>query len=99
VIVSPTSPPKPTAWANGDELETRPLHSLLQVKLLGGDANNDNVIDISDSGCIGGAYGGGAAASETGSSDVNGDGKVDIYDLVLMGGNFYKNFSPWGQIP
>ena len=33
--------------------------------------------------------------SGLGSSDVNGDGVVNIYDLVLVGGNFDLTSSPW----
>ena len=53
------------------------------TRLLGGDANNDGSIEISDLTCIGGSFGG-----ATGSSDVNADGAVNILDLVLSGGNY-----------
>jgi hypothetical protein len=99
VATSPSWPSLPTLFANGDVLDTRPLTQLLLVQLLGGDANDNNVIEASDLGCIGGAYGGGASACGSGSSDVNNDGKVDIYDLVLLGGNYDKTFSPWTQAP
>ncbi len=99
MVLSPSYQTVPTIWWNGDVLDTRPLHSLLLVKLLGGDANDNNVIETSDLGCIGGAYGGAPAACGAGTSDVNGDGRVDIYDLVLMGGNYDKTFSSWGQVP
>jgi len=56
---------------------------LPDVTLLGGDLNDDEVIDISDLVI-------GAANFNTNDpmSDVNGDGLVDIYDIVLIGKNF-----------
>jgi hypothetical protein len=79
-------------------LSSSPLTSLNILLLLGGDATDDNQIDISDAACIGNAYGtsnnmcsGGPGAN----SDVNEDGIVNIYDLTLMGGNYTKVESPW----
>jgi len=84
----------PTAWQHSKLLATRPLESVTTVVLLGGDATNDNVIDSGDAGCIGGAYGLTPAACGTGgTSDVNEDGKMDILDLTLMGGNYTKTSS------
>ncbi len=56
---------------------------LPDVTLLGGDLNDDEVIDISDLVI-------GAANFNTNDpmSDINGDGLVDIYDVVLIGKNF-----------
>lgn len=67
--------------------------SLPAVLLKGGDANDDDVIDISDAGIIGGQFGlaGGAVTDQR--ADINADGEVDIVDLVLMGGN-YGDTSP-----
>jgi hypothetical protein len=78
------------------QLTTRPLTTLTTVVLLGGDATNDNVVDIFDGGCIGPAYGGGpVVCNVTGNSDVNGDGVTNILDLVLFGGNYLLSASPW----
>lgn len=90
-----------TDWANGGTLTDRPLTPLAGVVLLGGDATNDDVIGIDDATCVGADYG---TASSTcvgvsASSDVNGDGRIDILDLVLMGGNFDLLSSPWSQTP
>jgi hypothetical protein len=66
--------------------DSRTLNSL---ELIGGDANDDNVIDSLDAEQIGADYG--LVTSELGShpaSDINSSGKVDIYDLALMGGNY-----------
>lgn len=77
-------------------LDTRSLTTLNNLLLLGGDATDDNLIDISDAGCIGGDYGlAPGVCGATGSSDVNGDGVINIYDLTLMGGNFTLSLSPW----
>jgi len=53
------------------------------VTLLGGDLNNDGIIDILDLATC-------AAHFETSDpeADVNADGMVDVYDLVLLGKNF-----------
>jgi hypothetical protein len=59
------------------------------TRLLGGDANNDGLIDISDLTCIGGSFGGApVVCGTTGSSDINADGTVNILDLVLPGSNY-----------
>jgi hypothetical protein len=73
---------------------TRVLHALENYSapathLLGGDANNDAQIDISDLTCIGGSFGSVAVLCGTaGSSDINADGVVNILDLVLTGSNY-----------
>jgi len=93
----PTTVKNPMAsnWDDSKALDTRPLTTLANVVLLGGDANDDDAIDISDSACIGGDYGTSNNTCGSGNSDVNGDGVVDILDLVLMGGNFGLSQSPW----
>ena len=59
------------------------------TRLLGGDANNDGLIDLSDLTCIGGSFGGApVACGTTGSSDINADGTINILDLVLSGSNY-----------
>jgi hypothetical protein len=97
-LIPPQAPPP--NWANEFLLGTRPLTPLPLVVLLGGDAVSDDLIDILDAGCIGSAYaplvyGAITTCGGLGSSDVNGDGYTDIYDLTLMGGNFTRNQSPW----
>lgn len=63
--------------------------------LLGGDADSSGIIDINDLSTIGTAFGqlpvGGA---DTG-ADINGDNIVNIFDLVLAGGNFGISSSSW----
>lgn len=88
--------PAPAANYAHSKALTSPLTALGKVLLLGGDANNNDRIDVGDLSCIGGAYGtpGGACAGG-GSSDVNGDGGVNVQDLSMAGGNLYKTSSPW----
>jgi hypothetical protein len=96
--VTPGDPDLPADYVNSDVLDTRSLTTLLTFELLGGDATNDDAIDIADLGLIGFNYNSAVGAYTGGSSpDVNGDGVVDIYDLVLAGGNYYKAASPWDQ--
>lgn len=52
------------------------------VTLPGGDANEDNGVNIFDLALIAARYG-----SDDVTTDVNGDGQVDIYDLVITAGN------------
>jgi hypothetical protein len=87
--------PMATDWSHSKLLDTRPLTTLNNVVLLGGDATDDDTIDISDATCIGNDYGTSTSTCGTGSSDVNGDGVIDILDLVLMGGNYGLSDSPW----
>jgi hypothetical protein len=78
----------------------RPLTSLNTLLLLGGDATDNNKVDLDDATCIGNQYGLGVAQCgspnpPTSSSDVNGDGVTNILDLVLFGGNYFLSSSPW----
>ena len=73
-------------------LDTRPETLLALVKLLGGDATDDELIDILDLSLIGGQYG---SPTFPEAADVNADGQVDILDLVLAGGNYALTSSPW----
>jgi hypothetical protein len=82
-------------WTHSAVLQFRPLTTLATVILLGGDATDNDYIDLSDAVCIGADYSDSTSTCATGSSDVNGDGEVDLLDLVLMGGNYEKNSSPW----
>jgi len=102
----PVLPLIPTDWAHSKLLSTRPLTPLNYLMLLGGDAVSDDVIDILDAGCIGNAYTVptdqyapripyAANCGGQGSSDVTGDTYTDMLDLVLMGGNYSWNYSPW----
>ena len=59
------------------------------IRLRGGDANGSGAIDSGDLACIGGAFGRGPQpCGDGGSSDINGDGRTNILDLVLPSGNF-----------
>jgi len=66
---------------------------LCTVTLVGGDVNNDGVIDILDLSYVGGAFG-----STNPGADINDDGIVDILDLATVAGNFGKRApSPWSS--
>jgi hypothetical protein len=91
------SDPAPTDWADFKLLSDRPTTLLQNVVLLGGDATDDNLINVNDAGLIGGAYGDAVTCAAGACADVTGDGKVDILDLTLMGGNYEKTSSPWTE--
>ena len=92
----PTTKIAASSFVNSKVLSTRPTTTLSTVILLGGDATDDNLVDVLDAGCIGGDYAQSpATCGGSGSSDVNDDGVVDILDLSLMGGNYNKDFTPW----
>jgi hypothetical protein len=65
--------------------------------LKGGDANTSGLIDIGDLSCIAGDFGRAptTCVGVSTSSDINADTTVNIYDLVLAGGN-YQLTSPQG---
>jgi hypothetical protein len=97
--VTYVSGPPATDYANYEDLDLRPLTGLNDLLLLGGDATDDDYIDINDASCIGGSFNSTSPPNcgGFGSSDVNNDGVVNILDLVLMGGNYLLDFSPWSQ--
>ncbi|HSB67682.1 MAG TPA: dockerin type I domain-containing protein [Anaerolineales bacterium] len=62
---------------------------LSPVVLLGGDCNGDDTINILDAGTVSFVFG--LEAGQAGFdplADINADGIVDIYDLVMIGNNF-----------
>ena len=95
----PTTVALDASYAHSHALEDRPTTLLDTVFLLGGDATNNDVVDILDGTCIAGDYGLTSGFSTcgllNGLSDVNEDGVVDILDMALMGGNYNLNASPW----
>jgi hypothetical protein len=62
-----------------------PYKNLGTITLLGGDATEDDCINIFDLALIAARYG----TSDV-TADVNGDDVVDIYDLVIAAGNYDK---------
>ena len=61
--------------------------------LLGGNVIADSIIDMLDVGAIGGDFGNEVTPDID--NDVNGDGFVNIFDLVIAGGNYDKTASVW----
>lgn len=68
---------------------------LATVELLGGDVNDDDVIDITDITAISGLLFGSAVDAATTAADINYDGWVDILDLALAAGNYGLRGTPW----
>lgn len=63
---------------------------LASVKLLGGDTNDDDHVEIGDLSTIGGKFGT-TVNPLTETADINADGEVNILDLVLAAGNYDKH--------
>ena len=57
------------------------------LELKGGDANSDNTIGVADASIVGTDYGKSSGFANV-NSDINFDGKVNIFDLAMVGGNF-----------
>ncbi|MCX6078406.1 MAG: hypothetical protein NTW32_02630 [Chloroflexi bacterium] len=79
--------------------------TLAPLELKGGDANGDNIITVNDANLIGADYAKTEASitqeSKTHFTDINSSGRVDVFDLALMGGNYdtssasaYASWSP-----
>lgn len=59
------------------------------TSLRAGDAYQDGLIDIGDLSCVGAGFGLAVAPCGLGgTTDINGDTVVNIFDLVLVGGNY-----------
>ena len=71
--------------------------ALATQTLWGGDANNDETVTVTDLSCVGGAFNGPpTVCGATGTSDLNADTVVNIFDLVLVGSNYNKvSPQPW----
>jgi hypothetical protein len=95
----PTTADPDTFFAHSAVLTDRPVTPLNQVLLRGGDATDNNFINILDATCIGNDFGGTVStctgAGPNPNSDVNGDGAINILDLTLMGTNWQFGASEW----
>jgi len=68
------------------------------ITLLGGDATQDDYINIFDLALIASHYGASHPADpDAAVADINGDNKVDIYDLAITAGNsgVARGPQPW----
>jgi len=80
-----------TVEVQGDDDDKMDLGTVL---LLGGDVDDNDKIVINDLTAIGGEFGKTVNPATT-NEDINYDGRVDILDLVLAGGNYDLTASPW----
>lgn len=80
--------------ANGKILMVDGDETLNALQLLGGNAvwENDNIIDVNDASQVGTDYGNplGVLDPSTLNGDCNFDGKINVQDLALVGGNYGK---------
>ncbi|MGB9593323.1 MAG: hypothetical protein ACPL7R_04210 [Anaerolineae bacterium] len=73
----------------------RGANPLPRVRLLGGDANDDDEVDIVDMSIIGGKYDF-TVDPLTERADINADGVVDILDMTIAAGNYTRTSPvPW----
>jgi hypothetical protein len=65
--------------------------------MMGGDANEDDIINILDLSLIGSSYGSNPGdPSWNPQADINNDGTINIQDIVLSGSNYLKiSPTPW----
>ncbi len=76
---------------SGVVVNTGATTTLSQVRLLGGDCNDSEHIEIHDATIIGSAFGSVPTDSNWDPrADINADGKVNILDAVILGGNWDK---------
>ena len=71
--------------------------ALPDATLTGGDADNNNAVDIGDFGALVNAYNGDSAVAGSGynaSADFNYDGKIDIADFGILVNNYNKSGAP-----
>ncbi len=73
--------------AERTETLVRGNNPLPRVRLLGGDANDDDEVDIQDMSIIGGKYDL-IVDPQTERADINADGVVDILDITIAAGNY-----------
>jgi hypothetical protein len=69
-----------------------PETNLPSVTLLGGDANDDGVIDVGDATMVGVTYN---TSGPNLPADINQDGVVDIFDVILVSVNFGQGVQAW----
>ncbi len=74
------------SYLSGVNVEPGSPTVLDDVSLVGGDVNQDGIINIFDLVLVGLNFG--QAPPSDARADVNGDGGVDIFDLVLIGVNY-----------
>ena len=91
----PTTADPDLLYAHSAVLTDRPVTPLNLVLLRGGDATDNNFVNVLDATCIGTDFGGTISTCVTGHSDVNADGSINILDLTLMGSNWQHGFSEW----
>ncbi len=91
----PTTADVDLVYAHSAVLTIRPLTLLNPLMLRGGDATDNNFVNILDATCIGTDFGGVISTCSTGNSDVNADGVINVLDLTLMGTNWQHAYSEW----
>ncbi|MGQ9555036.1 MAG: cohesin domain-containing protein [Anaerolineae bacterium] len=90
--VSTEAPRYLDALKTGVRVQVGQETALAAVKLLGGDANDDGVINITDLAIIGRAFGSVPGSGHWDErADINGDSAVNICDFVLAASNFGRS--------
>jgi hypothetical protein len=80
---------------SGDLAVLAPATGPQSLLLLGGDANNDGVINMLDLTTMGTAFNQAPIGGAGTGADINGDNRVNVLDVVMTGNNYGKTASPW----
>ena len=72
--------------ANNKQIVVNGNKTLSALELKGGDVDHNNLIGGGDASIVGTQYG--TAGTGENNGDANFSGKVDIFDLALVGGNY-----------
>ncbi len=88
--------------ASGKSINVDGAKTLNALMLRGGNVNNDAEIGLADAGIIGGVYGS-TGDPQLITADANFDGRVNILDLALVGGNYLLTtataYTSWAPLP
>ncbi|MCW5853991.1 MAG: hypothetical protein KIT87_28245, partial [Anaerolineae bacterium] len=74
-------------------LSNQPTVYLPPVRLLGGDTNDDGVINLADLALVGAHYS--SSPPGDGRADIDANGRVDLLDLIVVASNYGRTESPW----
>jgi hypothetical protein len=81
------SAPQHITYKRSVSVLTDAQNTIEPVRLLAGDVDNNQTVDLADATLVG-ANVGISGMDDVAHADLNGDNRIDIIDLVLIGGNY-----------